>query len=321
MSSTFKFVGLEVPAGERATETLRVPVGTDTVAVPVIAVHGAHPGPHVAVTGGIHGAEYVGIEAARRLGMEIDPQEVHGSVVVVPISNTAAFHRRSIYTSALDDNNLNRVFPGTQDGSPSERLAHWLFQNVIGPADYYIDLHGGDMIEALVPFVVYVRSGDSEVEDASRAMAIATGIPRVIRGAVGGSTYGAATAAGIPSILAEIGGQGVWSDEEVEQHRDGVMRVLRHLQVLRGQSDESAQVHENAKIHETFAWMRANVDGLLHPAVRVGDQVEQGQYVGRITDYFGNEQQRLEAVESGEVAFLVTSLAMNRGDPILAVIA
>jgi uncharacterized protein len=306
---------MRVESGRRATYTMNVPVGAETVTVPVIAINGGQDGPRVAVTAGVHGAEYVGIEAARRLGTEIDPAQVRGSVVVVPIVNTTSFHRRAIYTSGLDGNNLNRMFPGNADGTPSERLAHWIFENIIRPSGYYIDLHGGDMVEALIPFAIYLGSENRQVEQTSLEMAKATGIARIIRGLTPGSTYAAAAAVGIPAVLAEIGGQGVWSDELVEQHKEGALGVLRHLDVLPGDKP----VHDNQSMYETFAWMRAEKDGLFHPTVRIGEFVTEGQPIGRIIDYFGNEVQSLAAAASGEIVFLVTSLAMNVGDPLLAI--
>lgn len=301
--------------GQRITQVLEAPVGDERVAVPVIAINGEQDGPRVSVTAGVHGAEYVGIEAARRLGSELEPAQVRGSVVVVPIVNTTSFHRRAIYTSGLDSNNLNRMFPGKKDGSPSEQLAYWLFENIIRPSAYYLDLHGGDMIEALVPFAIYLASEDKQVERTSLEMAKATGIKRIIRGLTPGSTYAAATAAGIPSVLAEIGGQGVWSDELVEEHKEGALNVLRYLGVLPGEKP----VHSDQSVYETFAWMRAQQDGLFHPTVQIGETVSEGQPIGRITDYFGNELQSLTAVASGEIVFLVTSLAMNADDPLLAI--
>jgi predicted deacylase len=288
-----------------------------SVAVPIIAIEGAGDGPRVAITGGIHGAEYVAIEAARRVGMSIDPADVHGSLVVVPISNTTAYHARAIYTSALDGENLNRVFPGDPSGTGSQVLADWLFRTVIAPSQFYIDMHGGDMIEALVPFVLAPRYADPALDEAALAMAKASGIERVIHSDVSGSTCGAAAAAGIPAILAEVGGQGVWNEAEVGAHMESTMRVLRHLGVLPG----DVRPVESQRIYDTFAWMRADVGGLFHPLVGVGDRVEQGQPVGTIVDYFGATLQELNAVESGEVGFLVTSLAMNVGDPVLAICA
>ncbi len=313
--SELAVAGLRVESGRRATGVADVAIGDRVVQVPVIALNGAHDGPRVAITAGIHGAEYVGIEAARRLGMTIDPTQIHGSLVVVPVANTASYHARSIYTSALDGQNLNRIFPGNPEGSPSEVLADWLFSTILEPSHYYIDMHGGDLVEALVPFVLAPRCADETVEEASQAMAVACGITRIIRGEVAGSTCGATVAAGIPSILTEIGGQGVWDEEAVTAHMASTLRVLQHLGVLPGE----VQPANGQRAYDTFAWMRSTANGLFHPATRVGDMVVQGQPLGTVVDYFGNTLQVLEAVTSGEVVFLVTSLAMNAGDPLLAI--
>ncbi|GAC1641551.1 MAG: N(2)-acetyl-L-2,4-diaminobutanoate deacetylase DoeB [Chloroflexota bacterium] len=306
---------VRVQSGQKDVRVIDLLIGRKKVAIPVVAINGKQGGSRVAITAGVHGAEYVGIEAARRLGGEIDPAQVRGSLVIVPIVNTTSFHRRAIYTSGLDEKNLNRMFPGKPDGTPSEVLANWIFENIIRPSDYYIDLHGGDMIEALIPFAIYLGTDDKQVERASLEMAKATGIERIIRGNTPGSTYAAATAIGIPAVLAEIGGQGVWSDDLVEQHKEGALNVLLHLKVLPG----DPRRHENQNMYETFAWMRAEQDGLFHPTVGIGEYVTEGQAIGCITDYFGNEVQNLAAVTRGEIVFLVTSLAMNAGDPLLAI--
>jgi uncharacterized protein len=312
---TLTVAGLDVEPGRRATQVAKVNVGARTVSVPIIAINGAGDGPRVAITAGIHGAEYVAIEAARRIGMTVDPAQVIGSLVIVPIANTASFHARAIYTSGLDDENLNRVFPGDPDGSPSHVLADWLFRTIVQPSHYYVDMHGGDMIEALAPFVLWPRCSDPAVDEAAGAMAVASGIPRIIHGEVAGSTCGAASAAGIPSILAEVGGQGVWCEEDVTEHMIGILRVLRHLGALAGEDAPAV----GQQVYETFAWMRAAAGGLFHARTRVGDRVVQGQSIGAIVDYFGETLQPLEAATSGEVVFLVTSLAIDAGDPLLAI--
>jgi predicted deacylase len=307
--------GIEVDAGERVTHLAQVHAGERTLSVPVIVVNGANDGPRVAITAGIHGSEYVSIEAARRVGMTVDPRELRGSLIVAPIANPASFQARTIYTSGLDGDNLNRVFPGDPNGSPSQMLAAWLFETIIRPAQFYIDLHGGDMIEALVPFVLAPRCPDPAVEEASHALAVASGIERIIHGEVAGSTCSTAAAAGITSILAEVGGQGVWDEEHVTELTTAVLRALRHLGALPGETPPIP----GQRAYETFAWMRATEDGLFHPHVTVGEMVRQGQPLGAVLDYFGNTLQPVEAVADGEVMFLVTSLAITAGDPLLAI--
>lgn len=315
MASNLDVAGLSVAPGERDMQVVTADLGVRQVSVPIIAINGAEDGPRVAVSAGVHGAEYVGIEGARRLATSIDPTTVHGTVVVVPVMNTSSFFARTIYTSGMDNNNLNRMFPGNSEGEPAERLADWLFRTIIAPSNFYIDMHGGDMIEALVPFAIYLETDDKDVENASRDMANAYGIEIVIRGATPGSAYGAAAQAGIPAIIAEIGGQGIWNDQLADEHAEGARRVLRHLGVLPGGAPP-ATGHRSL---ETNEWMRAHHTGFLQPAVSIGDTVEKGQSIGSITDYFGRELEHLTAVEDGDILFLVTSLAINEGDPILSI--
>jgi predicted deacylase len=100
-----------------------------------VLVNGAEPGPRVAVTSGIHGAEYTSIAALRRVANGLDPAAVRGCLVAVLVANPAAFAARSIYVDPLDGRNLNRVFPGDPAGTASERLAAWILETVMVGSD------------------------------------------------------------------------------------------------------------------------------------------------------------------------------------------
>ena len=158
MSETARPAGEDLVLGGAAGDArdarhgdVSVDLGVATVEVPVVLVNGAAPGPRVAVTSGIHGAEYVSIAAHRRVAMELDPALVRGRLVSVLVANPAAFAARSIYVDPLDGRNLNRVFPGDPAGTASERLAWWIHEHVMRGSDAFIDMHCGDMNEALVP--------------------------------------------------------------------------------------------------------------------------------------------------------------------------
>jgi len=97
MASALVVGDIHVGPEQRVMQVVEAPVDGHTVKVPVIAINGKREGPRVAITGGVHGVEYVGIEAARRLGTEIDPADVAGSLIVVPIANTVAFHKGFFY--------------------------------------------------------------------------------------------------------------------------------------------------------------------------------------------------------------------------------
>ena len=267
------------------------------------------------VTGGVHAAEYASIAAALDLGRTLQPENLDGRVIVVPVMNFPGFSIRAIYTCPLDGKNLNRVFPGNAEGSGSEQLAGWVFQNVIQQADYYVDMHGGELIEALIPFTIFYRSGDAEVDRISQEMGQVFGIRYLVRSETYGSVYSAAAKAGIPAILSEAGGQGIWTAEDVALHRQGLDRLLRHL----GMTDGPAPAPLPSTLLERFLWLRSEHEAFWYPAVAVGDAVRQGQELGRVLDYEGNVLQTALSPADGTVLFLVTSLAINKGDPLLAV--
>ncbi|MEK7864160.1 MAG: succinylglutamate desuccinylase/aspartoacylase family protein, partial [Chloroflexota bacterium] len=119
---------------------------------PYIALRGARGGPSVLITAGIHAAEYTGIEAAIRLGRTLDPTEVRGTILILPLLNRPGFYERSIYVNPEDNDNLNRLFPGDPKGTWGQRFAHRLLTEIIVKVEHAIDLHAGDLIEDLTPF-------------------------------------------------------------------------------------------------------------------------------------------------------------------------
>lgn len=286
-------------------------IQTDTIPVtqiPQIVVKGAREGPTLLVTAGVHGAEYASIEAAVRLA-QIDPGTVSGTLVVLPIVNQPSFAARSIYVNPLDGKNLNRVFPGRADGTFAEQLAFWLTQTFIANADTYIDLHGGDLNEALTPFVIYAE-GDREAERYAHLF----GLQNVIASSSAGSSYSAGHMLGVPSILAEAGGQGQFSESDVSLLTSGVQRVMRSQGMLPGTPDPVETTS-----YQEFCWLRSHHAGLWYLETAVGDTVKANQRVGVIKDFRGDVVQEAVSPVSGKVLFAVASLAINDGDPLVGI--
>lgn len=298
---------IQIPAGTSRKAMLSADLG-HPVQIPCHVVRGRRPGPTLLVTAGVHGAEYASIAAAYRVA-RTDPAELAGTLVVVPIVNPPSFSARSIYVNPIDGKNLNRVFPGKPDGTFAERLAHWLCDALIRHADAYVDLHGGDLIEALTPFSIF-----DGAHEPSRELATAFGLPYLIEGRGMGSTYTAASGLGVPAVLAEAGGQGRWPEEAVALLVTGVERVMQHLSMRPGTPRPV-----DATTMGTFAWTYAGATGCWYPQVSVGERVAVGQRLGTITDLLGDPVEEIDSKVDGDVLFAVTSLAIHEGDPLVGI--
>jgi len=279
---------------------------------PYVAVRGTRPGPAVLVTAGIHGSEYPSIDAAVRFGAMLDPSAVHGQVLCLPLMNPAAFWERAAYIVPADGRNLNRVFPGKPQGSFAERLAWNLVQKAMRHADAYLDLHGGDLPEALVPFTIFQETGEAAVDDRSRLMASAFGSPvllaqRATGSPVSGLAYAAAASLGIPAIIAEDGGAGIYAEATGTRMLEGAQNVLRSLGVL----DEPVRSMPPPRNYDSFIWLRSKSAGFFKPRVQVGDTVPAGTLLGTIDDFFGRTVEEIVSGNAGEILFLVISPAIS----------
>jgi predicted deacylase len=286
---------------------------------PYTVVRGATDGPHLALISGVHPAEYPAIESNIRFTRNLDPSRLRGTVVSLPLIDVPAFLPRSPFVCPIDGKNPNRFFPGDPNGTFTEVMDDAIFQAVIDPADVLIDLHGGDMVEALVPFSIYSVSGNDEVDTKSIALGRAFGLPYLVAsrpqpGGIGGTTAHAAAAAGIPSIIAESGSSGLLTEPETQLMVDGIENALRSLGMLEG------EVRRNEPVEiEQFTWLRSPVEGMWYPSVEVSARVLEGQNIGRIGNLYGDTLTEISAPHNGVVLFVTSAPAMPQDGLIIAV--
>ncbi|MEK6225909.1 MAG: M14 family metallopeptidase [Chloroflexota bacterium] len=308
-------------AGERASGlfTFAGDEGLAKYQWPYIAIAGLMAGPTVLITAGIHAAEYTGIEAAIRLGRTISPDAVRGTILIIPLLNRPGFYERSIYVNPEDNDNLNRLFPGKADGTWGERFAHRLLTEVITKCDNAIDLHAGDLIEDLVPFVIYRETGDASLDGRIEAMANAYGARWAVKSAPTGERPGTLMAVaaqnGIAAMLAESGGRGQLIEEDVARHVTGVTNILRTIGAISGKPERVAP----PTVVRSFEWLRSPVEGIFHCHVKVDQMVKARELVGEMTDLVGDPIAALTAPVSGVILFTVTSPAIKKGGLLLAI--
>jgi uncharacterized protein len=145
---------------------------------PVFEAVGARDGPRLSLLAGVHGCEYPAIAAVRRFMAGLDTGRLSGSILAVPTVSPTSFARRSAFVVPEDGRNLNRSFPGDPNGSFTDALADHVFREFIAPAEMVIDLHGGDLFEALEPFALYDRSPQEQI---AQRLGRAYGLTYVIR--------------------------------------------------------------------------------------------------------------------------------------------
>lgn len=289
--------------------------------LPYHLIAGAEQGPFVCITGGMHGGEYNAIETANRIARVLDPGEIKGRVLVLPVVNIAAFWAKVQYVCPVDGKNPSGVFPGNPAGSFTEVLAHELYSSVFGHVDAFIDVHCGDITEEIIPFTIYQQTDDPQVEAATRALAMSFGLPHVIlrplevlsRPTIGymGSVN---TRDGKPSIVCEIGDRGTVSEEAVARTLFGLRCALIHLGILPGQVSPAPS--------PTFLRLlviRAPEAGMFYPAIKIGEAVAAGQELGHLTDLLGNKTVTFTSPDAGVVALLSSSLAAPEGDVLFGI--
>ncbi len=286
---------------------------------PYTVVRGASDGPHVALISGVHPAEYPAIEANIRFTRSLDPARLRGTVVSLPLIDVPAFLPRSPFVCPIDGKNPNRFFPGDPNGTFTDVMDDAIFRALIAPADALIDLHGGDMVEALVPFSIYSVSGNDDVDAKSVALARSFGLPYLVAsrpqpGGIGGTTAHAAAAAGVPSIIAEAGSSGLLTESETQTLVDGIENALRSLGMLDGE----VQISEPIEIGQ-FTWLRSPAEGMWYPSVAVGEQVRAEQTIGRIGNLWGDTLAEISAPHDGAVLFITSAPAMPADGLIIAI--
>jgi predicted deacylase len=264
--------------------------------------------------GGIHGCEYSSIAAVTRFMTELDTAELAGSITAVPVVSMQSFRQRSPFVVPEDGKNLNRSFPGSHEGTYTDVLARSIFEQVIEPADVLLDLHGGDMVEALEPFAIYDASPH---EERTHAIALAFGLPYVVRQEVdesglGGMTSSAAARAGIPAVIAEAGGCGQLEEAATSLLAGGVRNVLQHLEMLPGEPAPA-----RSRVVGRFVWLRASQEAWWQPVVAAGEEVGEGQLLGTLRNLYGDVLEELHAPRDGVVLFLTTSPAVSVDGPLL----
>ena len=309
--------------GRKATGVIDVPAGVDAgTQIPVVVIRGANSGPTIALVAGSHGTEYTSILAIETLIGSLDPAQISGTVVLVPLVNTASFEQKVVHLNPVDNKNMNRFYPGKADGTQTERASFLITKEVVDQADYVIDYHGGDFDESLRPYTYWVVTRNKKQDAISKQMAEAFGLDHIIisddrPSDVSATKYLDNTAArrGKPTITVEAGYAGVVDTDDVAALVQGTRSVLRLLRMMPGEPHPI----------EYPVWIGSLSDvpsqetGIFYPAVKRDTYVEAGRKLGDVTDYYGKLIFEARAPVAGIVLHICSVPSMKKGDSLATI--
>ena len=306
--------------GQTATGVISVPAGSDAgYDIPVAVVNGATAGKVLALAAGSHGTEYASVIALERLIELLDPATISGTVIIVPLINVASFQRIVPHLNPVDGKNMNRFFPGSLQGTQTERASFVLTRDVILKSDHVIDMHGGDIDENLRPYSYWTKTGNPAQDSISRDMVLAFGLDHIIISAdrpkdPAASRYleNTASTRGKPSITVEAGRAGTVEPEDVQALIDGTLGIMAYLRML----DRPVQFVEHPVWMERVVSVASEASGIFHPLVERGTYVAEGMKMGYVTDYLGKTIWEARAPAAGVITFVRAVPSMNQGETI-----
>jgi uncharacterized protein len=309
--------------GQKALGVLGVPAGIDAgYDIPVAVIHGARPGPVLAVVAGAHGSEYASIMAVEELIKAVNAAELSGTLILLPIVNVPSFEQIVPHVNPVDGKSMNRFYPGNPNGTQTERASAVITRAVVEPCDHLIDLHGGDLDENLRPYSYWTVTGNEKQDAASRAIAEAFGLAHIIISTDRPKDPNAsrflentATTRGKPSITAEAGRSGPVDPSDVAVLVRGVRNVMAHLKMT---AQSAAPVSRTVWIEKVIT-VSAEQTGMFHPAVDRDRQVTSGMKLGVVTDYLNRPLQDIVAPEGGLVLFVRAVPSLKKGDTIASI--
>ncbi|MGI9017820.1 MAG: succinylglutamate desuccinylase/aspartoacylase family protein [Euzebya sp.] len=304
--------GADVPPGARVDLRLSVSesyIG-DRLSIPVTVINGQEPGPRMFVTAAVHGDELNGIGVVRELLGGLEPNEIAGTLVLVPVVNVLGLPLHSRYLP--DRRDLNRSFPGTTEGSVASRLAHTIISEVVDNCDIGVDLHTGASGRTNLPQIRAILD-DKRILEFARAFGAPVLVDAPQRG---GSLRAVACARGIPVLTYEAGEALRFDHDAIGVGVAGVKRLMAHLGMLLDPRGVEVAELATMQADETH-WVRADRGGIINLEVGLGHWVKEGQALWVVSSPFGRDRTPKISPYEGIIIGASTVPLVNPGDAVV----
>lgn len=314
MRGAFEIGGHSVPAGTRMLVDLPVSKLSNhtPVTLPVHVLHGPRPGPAMFISAAIHGDELNGVEIIRRILRTLQPGNISGTLLAIPVVNAYGFIGRSRYLP--DRRDLNRAFPGSPTGSLAARLANLFLKEVVCRCQFGIDLHTAAVHRVNLPQI----RADFGTGLRCRDLADAFAAPVVLESPErAGSLRRSARDAGVDVLVYE-GGEGLRFDEfAIKAGVDGIANVMLRSGMLE-LPDGVEPIGSDAALRPVFAnaskWVRAPDGGVFRSVKRIGNAVSEGEPVGFVANPYEDRELQVSSPRRGIIVGATTLPIVNMGD-------
>lgn len=308
MRDAFGIGEVRVNPGQRMTVDLPIArMYTHTsLTMPVHVVHSRTDGPVMFISAAIHGDEILGVEIIRRLLRHRALNRLRGTLLAVPIVNAFGFLNQSRYSP--DRRDLNRYFPGKENGSLTSRLAHLFMTEIVSKCTHGIDLHTGSNHRVNLPQIrAYLEDPETE------RLAHAFGAPIILSANIlEGSLRQAVKDHGIQMLLYESGEVLRFDETSIRAGLQGILSVMRAIGMLPPVSQRSNLFHP--VVSRSSTWVRASISGIVNTTVALGKVVEENAVLGVIADPFGGEETPVTAAARGMVIGKLNLPLVHKGD-------
>ncbi|MDB2682734.1 M14 family metallopeptidase [Alphaproteobacteria bacterium] len=300
--------GVSIKRGERKRILLDIAKLYDftDMNIPIEVIRGKKSGPILFVSGAIHGDEINGVEVIRQLLNKKALSRIKGTLIAVPIVNVFGFNTKSRYLP--DRRDLNRTFPGSENGSLTAQLAHVFMTEIVEKCTHGIDFHCAAINRINLP-QIRACLDDPEV----MKMAAAFRVPVVLNSEQrAGTLRKAAKDIKIPTILFEGGEALRFNGKVIKSALNGAISVMRQLEMLPPLKNKPKP--KDVFVAQSSHWLRAPHSGIMSVKKKIGQRVKKGQVLGVISDPFGKVKYDITAKRTGIIIGAATLPLLNRGD-------
>ncbi len=304
-------LGEEIPPGGKKTVNFNMAklYTTTSVEVPIVIHRSKKPGPCILITAGIHGDELSGVEIVRQIIAKKINRPARGTIVCIPVLNVFGF--LNMTRAFPDGRDLNRMFPGTKNGSLASRFAYHFVNKILPIADFCLDFHTGGA-SRFNAAQIRVDQDDAELVKYAKIF----NAPFIFYSKNISKSYRATCSRLDKPILLFEGGKSQVSDKQIA--REGVfgtMRILNHFGMLKNDFD-IPKSNPNTVLIKNSTWIRAKYSGLLHLKSSCGSLVEKGQIIATITDPYGSFSHQVKSPNSGYLINVNEASLVYQGDAI-----